>query len=230
MGTIISRILLGLSVIAFGLLMLLDNLGYLAFWEIFNNYWPVILILIGTTYLFRKLWLSAFFFTIIGFILIALNLGLIDGSLWTYIIPIGVIVIGLALLLPTTARRSRENNDNYYQDQRETMNLAAILGGSIKKVISQQFRAGDVLAVFGGATLDLRSAQLAEQGAKLEVTSVFGGIDLLVPADWTIDVRITSIFGGVDDRRKDAKMEGTNKPILVIHGVCFFGGLDIKSE
>ncbi|MGL4972663.1 MAG: LiaF transmembrane domain-containing protein [Culicoidibacterales bacterium] len=229
MGTIVSRILLGLGVIAFGILMLLDNLGYVAFWQVFNNYWPVILVFIGITYLFRKLWLSAFFFSIIGVILIALNLDVIDGSLWTYIIPIGVIVIGLALLLPATARRSRENNDNYYQDQRETMNLAAILGGSIKKVTAQQFKAGDVLAVFGGATLDLRSAQLAETGARLEITSVFGGIDLLVPEHWTIDVRVSAIFGGVDDRRQTIKVGEKTAPVLVVHGVCFFGGLDIKS-
>lgn len=225
----ITRIVMGALIILFGVLMLLDNLGYLKFWEFFQTYWPTILLVIGLVYLFRKLWLSAFFFVIVGLLLLALNLDLIPGSLWTYIIPIGVVIIGLALLLPATARRSRENSANYYQDQREILNLAAILGGSVKKVTTTNFRHGDILAVFGGATIDLLGAELASTGATLEVTSIFGGVDIIAPQDWQVDVQVSSIFGGVDDRRTTIAKEFQADRVLVIRGVCLFGGIDIKN-
>lgn len=229
MNNVMSRILIGVGIIGFGILMLFDNLGYLEFWHVFKLYWPAILIVIGFSYLFRKLWLSAFFFAVIGGLLIALNLDIIDGNLWTYIIPLGVIFIGLGLLLPATARRSRMNNENYYQDQRDVMNQAAILGGSMKKVTTQNFVGGDILAVLGGATLDLRTADLAKKEAHLEITAVMGGVDILIPEDWQVDVRVTSIFGGIGDRRPTLDKDRINEKTLIIHGMCFFGGLDIKN-
>lgn len=225
----ISRIVIGTLIILFGVLMLLDNLGYITFWEFFRIYWPLILIVIGLGYLFRKLWLSSFFFVIVGALLLALNLELIPGSLWTYIIPIGVVIIGLALLLPATARRSRENSDNYYQDQREVLNLAAILGGSVKKVTTTNFRRGDILAVFGGATIDFLGADLSDAGATLEVTSIFGGVDIIAPQNWQVDVQVSSVFGGVDDRRTTIAKELQTDKVLLIRGVCLFGGIDIKN-
>ncbi|MGL4623730.1 MAG: LiaF transmembrane domain-containing protein [Culicoidibacterales bacterium] len=225
----VTRILIGALIILFGVLMLLDNLGYLGFWDFFQEYWPAIFIVIGMGYLVRKLWLSAFFFISVGALLLALNLDLIPGSLWTYIVPVGVMIIGLALLLPATARRSRENSDNYYQDQREVLNLAAILGGSVKKVTTTHFRHGDILAVFGGATIDLLGAELAPTGAVLEITSIFGGVDIIAPQDWQIDVQVSSIFGGVDDRRTTIAKELQTDKVLLIRGVCLFGGIDIKN-
>lgn len=228
-NAIISRLLLGGAIILFGVLMLLDNLGYIAFWEVFQVFWPLVLVVVGFNYAFRRLWLSAFFFAVIGGLLIALNLNVIDGSIWTYIIPVGVMMIGLALLLPAAQKRSQANKANYYQDERNSLNQAAILGGAVKKVTSQQFQTGDVLAVFGSATLDLRAAELDPKGSTLEVTAIFGGIDIIAPQDWQIDVRVSSIFGGVDDRRTTIAKELQTDQVLVIHGVCFFGGLEIKN-
>ncbi|MGL5296514.1 MAG: LiaF transmembrane domain-containing protein [Culicoidibacterales bacterium] len=229
MGRVVSRLLLGFVVIAFGILMLLDNLGYIAFWEVIGIYWPLILVVIGMNYAFRRLWLSAFFFSVIGGVLIALNLDLIDGSLWTYIIPIGIISVGLGILLPTTAKRSKANQDNYYQDQRPKMNIIAILGGTVKKVTSQSFESGDILAVFGGATLDLRAAQLAPKGGQIEVTAIFGGIDVIAPPEWQVETHVSTIFGGVDDRRNIITPTAEYDKRLVIRGVCLFGGIDIKN-
>ena len=72
--------------------------------------------------------------------------------------------------------------------------------------------------------LDLRDATL-EKETILDATSVFGGIEILVPKDVNIIVKSTPIFGGVSNRVSKSK---DNKKTIYIQAFCMFGGIDIK--
>ena len=62
----------------------------------------------------------------------------------------------------------------------------------------------------------------------IDVTAVFGGAKLIVPAGWQIKHEVTAIFGGLDDKRLVPAPLGSTK-ILIIRGVALFGGIDIRS-
>lgn len=81
---------------------------------------------------------------------------------------------------------------------------------------------------FGGGTLDLRDATLDPAGATLEVTSIFGGGQLIVPETWRITTDVKGI-GGVGDGRP-ARDLPPDAPHLTIEGVAMFGGWGITSE
>ena len=56
-----------------------------------------------------------------------------------------------------------------------------------------------------------------------------GGVDLKVPADWDIDIKMIPILGGVDDERRRSSDENQkDKPDLVLNGFVALGGLSIK--
>ena len=80
-------------------------------------------------------------------------------------------------------------------------------------------------AIFGGACLDLRNAAMSGN-IELVATAVFGGIDILVPANVRVMVNSVPIFGGVSN--KAANPVGDIKAVLHINATCMFGGIDIK--
>ena len=104
---------------------------------------------------------------------------------------------------------------------------AESVGGSKRRIFSKNFKGGQITSIFGGSDLDLTHADL-EGTAVVDVVSVFGGVKLLVPANWEVRSDITAILGGVDDKRKDPSVLTPTKKI-VLTGFCMFGGVDIKS-
>lgn len=59
------------------------------------------------------------------------------------------------------------------------------------------------VAVFGGTQIDLAAEPLALGETRINVVSVFGGTDILVPDDVAVRVTGISIFGGVNVRGRE---------------------------
>jgi hypothetical protein len=93
---------------------------------------------------------------------------------------------------------------------------------------SRNFRGGRLECWYGGGVLDLRDATLAPEGATLQVRAVFGGGQILVPADWKV-VSTVRGMGGLQDIR-DAKGYAADAPELVIEGVLIGAGFAVMSE
>jgi hypothetical protein len=93
---------------------------------------------------------------------------------------------------------------------------------------SRNFRGGLVECWYGGGVLDLRDATLAPEGATLQVRAVFGGGQILVPADWKV-VSTVRGMGGLQDIR-EAKGYAANAPELAIEGLLIAGGFAVSSE
>jgi predicted membrane protein len=81
--------------------------------------------------------------------------------------------------------------------------------------------------VFGGVTIDLRNAQLDPEGARLDVTALLGGVEILVPKGWRVTTSGTPILGGIDNKTAGEAAEG---PELRIDALTILGGTDIKHE
>ena len=93
---------------------------------------------------------------------------------------------------------------------------------------STNFRGGQLECWYGGGVLDLRDATLAPEGATLQVRAVFGGGQILVPADWKV-VSTVRGMGGLQDIR-EAKGYAADAPELVIEGLLIAGGFAVSSE
>jgi hypothetical protein len=91
------------------------------------------------------------------------------------------------------------------------------------------FRGGTFDAWYGGGVIDLRDATLDPAGATLQVRTIFGGAQLVVPDSWDVRNRAVSIFGGIGDTRPPTDRPG-DAPQLTIEGLALFGGLGITSE
>ena len=64
---------------------------------------------------------------------------------------------------------------------------------------------------------------------ELEITTIFGGTKLIVPANWEVKSEAVTIFGGLEDKRSIQPGDPTQEKILVLRGTVLFGGIEIKS-
>lgn len=104
------------------------------------------------------------------------------------------------------------------------------MGGIKKKIISKNFKGGDVTVIFGGAELNFAQADIAEK-ASLEITQIFGGTKLIIPSNWEIKSELVSVFGSIEDKRMVESLPLSNETskVLVLRGTTLFGGIEIKS-
>ncbi len=105
----------------------------------------------------------------------------------------------------------------------DVVRSTAVFGGPKLVSTARSFHGGWLTAIFGGITLDLRGAQPAPEGASINATVAFGGIDILVPKGWRISLRTTPIFGGVEDKT-DHSARRPDAPVLHVDAVALFGG------
>jgi hypothetical protein len=112
-------------------------------------------------------------------------------------------------------------------DQDGVLRVDVFLSTVSRRVTSQQFKGGEVVAVMGGGELDLREAKLADGRARLEMNLFMGGITLRVPEDWAVEFQGTPIMGGVEDQTR--RIGGEPKGRLLVTGVLLLSGIVLKN-
>jgi hypothetical protein len=231
-GSASGRVMGGLVILAFGTLLLANQMGLdLPRW-VFS--WKMLLIAIGVFIGARHNFKSWGWVIPIGVGLVFLA----EDIFWEFdlrpqfIWPVAIIIVGLVMIFRPKIKRG----DNPWRggairthgnEQGEVLDTVAIFGSAKKNILSKNFRGGDVVSFFGGSELNFMQADI--QGvAVLDVTTVFGGAKLVVPSNWTIKSESVSIFGGTDDKRQTLTEADPNK-VLVLEGTVIFGGIEIKS-
>ena len=79
----------------------------------------------------------------------------------------------------------------------------------------------------GGVELDLRKAVLTGGTAYVDVVAFWGGIEIKVPADWTVDARVVPVMGAFEN--KVDSMSASGGPRLVVRGHAIMGAVAIGS-
>lgn len=245
-----------LILIALGVIFLLDQLNIAGAGHIFQYFWPAVIIIFGIELLSWRPHGARAFWGVIA-ILIGAGLILSNLGYWYFDIgrywPVILIALGLSLLFrrgswgPYRRYRYRRHWESSWAgasggssatvpadaatfpaDGEDTVNGFAIFGGYQRRITSQQFKGGHTEAIFGGVQLDLHRAEIAGDQAILDVTAVFGGVELRVPERWILELRGQPLLGGFsDETHQDTPAPGAKR--LIITGFAMFGGVVIKN-
>ena len=65
---------------------------------------------------------------------------------------------------------------------------------------------------------------MIEKDCIINVSAIFGGIDIIVSDKVNVETDTTCIFGGVGNKTRGRK----DLPTVYVSGTCLFGGVDIK--
>ena len=239
-----GKVAAGLIIIAIGGLFLGREMGLLIPQWIFS--WKVLSITIGIyvgiKHAFRGAgWLVPIF---VG-IAFLLRDNFPQLALSHYLWPIAIIFVGLMILFKPR-RRKHCRNHHYYKKWHQHRNaqwayagekrnsdnyleINSVFAGTEKRIISKDFKGGEINTVFGGVEADMSQADITGR-IELEVNTVFGGTKLIVPANWEIKSEITAVLGSVEDKRivQRDPLPG-NEKVVVLRGNVVFGGIEIQS-
>jgi hypothetical protein len=219
----ITRLIIGLAIIAVGALFAADNFDLIDADDYFA-YWPVVLIVIGLFRLpgaARGEALFAWVCIVAGGWVLLYNLEYTDLEPWIFFWPLILVLIGGNLILGALRRGRVE------ADKNEWVNHFAFWSGIERKVDTNQFRGGDLTAIMGGWEIDLRNTKMADESATLQVFALWGGGVVRVPQEWRVEFDVLPLMGGATDATTSTG--GAGAPTLLVKGTAIMGGLEVKN-
>jgi len=222
-----KRVVFGLVVIVTGVLWMMRNMGAIDDYTasiIFT--WPMLLLAIGFISLFGDSKIFGLILMTVGGFFLASRVYDILLEFKQVFWPTLIIVAGVMILFKAGHTfKSRVRKQARSNDLLDEVN---VFGGGEIRVNSSQFQGGKIEVVFGGSNVILLDSELAEGDNILEISAVFGGFKLIVPAHWNVKIETSNVFGGVVDKRIITGTVDMSRT-LVVRGSAVFGGGEITS-
>lgn len=221
------RLVIGLAIMAAGLLLALDSLGVLDSGVVFR-FWPLVLVAVGVAR-----WTSAphqasaalvWIVAGLGFLLVSLG-RMSFGGVWAMVLFFVGANIAWRALRPPLPRTT---------GSAESFDMVAVLGGANTASPApgpggqgRDFRGGRAMAVMGGCQIDLRHSSIPQgHEAVIDAFAMWGGIEIKVPEDWEVVNRGSAFLGGFENKTRP--LPGSAKR-LVVTGTVIMGGVEVKN-
>lgn len=229
-----SRIITALLFILAGVILIGQRTGYITndvFHMLFN--WQMLLIALGIISLTKRDGsIGGIIMIMVGGVFLIpeyINLSLNTRQLLWPAILIGIGLIMLFKGYSGWHKRIERKFEKGQMTDMDVLDANHIFGGGDFHITSDNFKGGRINAIFGGGKYDFRNAKLAEGVVILEVSMIFGGLEIIVPNNWNVKVEVDSILGGFSQKSLDflapkSEIQGQ----LVIRGSAIFGGGELK--
>ncbi|HJS48966.1 MAG TPA: LiaF domain-containing protein [Gaiellaceae bacterium] len=141
---------------------------------------------------------------------------------------LGLTALGFSAGMATAAAVVKRAVRSRGGAESDDVALVAIFDGVELESRAAAFRGGSMFAWYGGIAVDLREAQLAAEGAHLDLHAVNGGIAVKVPEEWRVQSSMRALAGGVDIRV--AEPDDPSAPTLTLDGFAVFGGVTVGAK
>lgn len=227
-------IIWGIAIIALGLIFGGNALGLFNLNVFFDGWWTLFIIVPSVISLFtEKEKLSSLGFLAAGVILLLAAQNVFDYNVaWKAILAVALIIIGLTIIIKGVFHNKNDEEVAKKIKEAETDGKTmdsqmAIFSGSDRTYNDETFSGSNLVAVFGGVSLNLKKAKI-EKDTVIKAFTLFGGIDIIVPDDVKVKLKSGFIFGGFSDERKNISDKG--KYTIYIDAAGGFGGINVTDE
>ncbi|MCL1880638.1 MAG: hypothetical protein FWF76_00480 [Oscillospiraceae bacterium] len=223
-----STIMWGGFSIAAAVLVIANALhGFLTIWQLITLIALVPTVVCGIYY--KKFDFIFLPLAVIG-IIFAEELGITAVTPWPLIIAAVLLTVGFQILLSKQKLSNKYGNkyggfETNVNEADENMDCQVKFGGCTKYFSEKEFRHATVNCDFGGVEVYFGDSTLHPDGAILNLTCNFGGVDLFIPKNWNVKIDVNVIAGAVDECGKNTP--DPTLPTLTIVGSVNFGGVDI---
>lgn len=219
----IGNVLWGLIFVAIGIGVIGEMGGAWEFQLFFDGWWTLFLILPAAIHIVENgIRISNTLCLLGGTAMLAACQNLITWDMLAALfLPVVLIVIGAIMIFKNLFHIGMRKVSIKTEDKR----TESVVFSGKKLLVENEFKGMDCEAVFGGITLDLRRA-LITQNVSIDALAVFGGIDILLPANVKVCLSDTSLFGGCSNRF--ASNKDSEAPTVYLNATALFGGVEVK--
>ncbi|HVR61504.1 MAG TPA: DUF1707 domain-containing protein [Polyangia bacterium] len=111
---------------------------------------------------------------------------------------------------------------------RQEQTVMAVMGGVHRRGSWTMPRRLRVVAVMGGAHLDLREARFPPGPVEIDVFAMMGGTEIIVPPGLAVETHGTAIMGGFQEVNRAPAQPDPDAPLLRVRGFVMMGGVDVR--
>lgn len=224
----VRSVVWGIVLVALGTVIGLNVLGITDFEIFFDGWWTLFIIIPSFVGIItEKEKTFSIIGTVVGVVLLLGYQDVIDKAMiWKLLLPFVIVLIGLKMIFKDVFNKEVNSAKKKLDASGiKPEEYAATFSGQNLDFSGRVFSAAEFNAIFGGMKCDLRNAIITD-GAVINICSVFGGVDVYLPADVNVKISSSSVFGGMSDKRA-VKTADSNITVYIV-GNCIFGGADIK--
>lgn len=217
-----GAVYVGLIIVIIGIVFLLSNLNVIPLVSL-RVFWPLIFVIVGLFGFFSgRAFMLNLMFIVLGVYILVLKNNWLAFDAGKVFWPGIIVIIGLTVVFGVFGGGREKITD------KDSVNLFAFFGGNEQKLNTKEFKSASASAVFGGVTLDLRDADIAQDYAIIDAFAMFGGTEIIVPENWIVEVSGVPIFGAFENSTSKSAAPDSKK--LKIQGFAMFGGVDIRNN
>jgi predicted membrane protein len=249
-----GKIIVGMAIIVIGVALLLKQLGvYYPTW-LFS--WPMLLIIIGLANGVKHQFKNSGWFITVTIGAVFLLEEIVPEFAFRQYWPVALIAIGIWFIFgrgfgdwgkkrknrygdndqtspndfnqENTSEGKYKDNYQFNSSSDEIIDSVSIFGGTKKNILSKNFKGGEIVTIMGGTEINLTNADI-NGVVVLDVTQIFGGTKIFIPATWDVSSEMAAIFAGIDDKRSLVNVIPDRSKLLVIKGTSIFGGIEIRN-
>lgn len=224
-----KNIFIGVILVIIGIILGLNALGLANIDLLFDGWWTLFIIIPSFVGVIKEKDKSG---DLIGLLvgvglLLACQDVLSFELLWKLALPTIIICFGISFILKEFSykgfnkkikalkKNNKENSEYYSTFSSQKLNFD-----------EQKIDGVKLNAIFGSTECDLQNANIGKENV-INITSIFGSVNISIPNDVNVIIKSSSIFGSAEDQRKKNKNEKQTKT-LYINAFCLFGGVEIK--
>lgn len=105
--------------------------------------------------------------------------------------------------------------------------VIAVMAGTERKGVWTPPKKLYVLAIMGGADIDLREARLGPGVTEVVVVAIMGGAQIIVPPGVALDMSGFALMGGFGQVGRVEPPEDPAAPVIRVSGFALMGGVDV---
>lgn len=221
------KIVLGLAMIATGVLWILNISGVLNFSFSLDGWWTLFIIvpclgalIEGPDRVGASIGLS------IGIILLLCARDIIEWhNFWQFALAVLVIGIGLKLIFYNNNQCSVQELKTISRNGKDIKSIELNFGKQALNYSGERFEGLDVKLAFGNVDVDLRNAVI-DSDVEIRLDVAFAGMTIYVPQGYVVKQAVNCAAAGVKDNRASRVLPDCG-PVIYISGRISFGGVEI---
>ena len=219
-GTVWSRAVTGLVLLAAGVIFWLDRIDRLRARD-YLEWWPLALVMIGVANLGDRRIGEAIVWMAVGGFFTLSRLGYELPTIWVILAawPLFISIAGVTLVVHALHPRPRNPAGV------RGFHSAAFMGGHTNKVLSPT-SGGEITAVMAGCEIEVAPGALSGHEMVIDVLAMWGGIEIRIPRGWRVVGKVAPIVGSFDNK---AERAGEDAPRVIIRGSAIMGGIEVRN-